>query len=59
MIKVKKRNYYLCDSEIKKDTLTRDSQGRYLVRDKYNNILEIDESDYKRLGGTQCEKDKP
>ena len=51
MIKVKNRSYYLCESELKLETLTRDSQGRYLVKDKYNNILELDEKDYRNLGG--------
>ena len=53
MIKIKNRNYYLCDSELKLDTLTKDSQGRYLVKDRYNNVLEISEEDYRKLGGKE------
>lgn len=51
MIKVKNRSYYLCESELKLETLTKDSQGRYLVKDKYNNIIELDETEYRKLGG--------
>ena len=53
MIKVKNRNYYLCESELKLETLTRDSQGRYLVKDRYNNIIELDKEDYRKLGGVE------
>ena len=53
MIKVKNRSYYLCESELKLETLTKDSQGRYLVKDRYNNIIELDETEYRKLGGTE------
>jgi len=53
MIKIKNRNYYVCDSELKLETLTKDSQGRYLVKDRYNNIIELDETEYRKLGGTE------
>ena len=49
MIKVKDRNYYVAEQEIKKVYI--DSQGRYIAVDRYDNKLEIDEKDYYELGG--------
>ena len=49
MIKVLNRNYYLCNAEVKK--VYQDKKGRFIAVDKYDNRLEIDEKDYKALGG--------
>ena len=49
MIRVKDRNYYVGEQEIKK--VYQDKNGKFIAIDKYDNRLEIDEKDYKTLGG--------
>lgn len=51
MIKVKDRNYYVAETELNLKTLHQDNQGRYIVVDHFGNRLELEEKDYKNLGG--------
>lgn len=49
MIKVLNRNYYVGKQEIKK--VYQDKKGRFIAVDRYGNRLEIDEKEYRKLGG--------